>query len=94
MLVRNNGLNQRINLTTDYFSGGESQKICLIRAWFKNKNIEILDEPTVYLDEDSRSIVKQIIKERSKNKITIISTHDSKLFDLATKVIDLNNIDC
>ncbi len=93
LLVKNKGLNQRVNLTTDFLSGGEIQRICLIRAWFKNKNIEILDEPTVYLDEDSVSIVKRIIKERSKNKITIIATHDSKLVDLATKVIDLNNID-
>ena len=92
LLSRNKGLNQKINLTTDYLSGGEIQRICLLRAWFKNKNIEILDEPTVYLDEDTGAIVKRIIKERSNNKITIISTHDSKLFDLATRFIDLNKI--
>lgn len=89
---RSTGLNQEISLTSDYFSGGEIQRICLLRTWLQNKNIEILDEPTAYLDEKAASIVIEIIKKRSKNNITIIATHDEKLINQATKIIDLSDL--
>lgn len=54
-------------------SGGEKEKLAIAIALSLNPNILILDEPTVYLDDKSKSdLVDLIIKIKSKYKKTII----------------------
>tara|TARA_B100001989_G_C24550557_1_gene474249 strand:- start:150 stop:1835 length:1686 start_codon:yes stop_codon:yes gene_type:complete len=89
ILKNKKSLNTQLNLSVDCFSGGEIQRLGLIRTWLRDKPIELLDEPTSMLDKELKELVKKIIIERSKNKITFIVTHDESLIKAATFVIKI-----
>ena len=56
----------------------------------KVKDILLLDEPTSGLDDSNTEIIKKLIREYPSDKICILSTHDSRLFDLTHEIIDFN----
>lgn len=56
-------------------SGGQWQKLGMSRAFIKQANILILDEPTASLDPKSENEVFQKFLEVSKDKTTILITH-------------------
>ena len=87
----NHGLNKRLNLSLECFSIGEIKRLGLIRAWIKNKEIEVLDEPTSNLDDFNADIVKKIIKERSQKKMILISSHDEGFMIEGNKIMKLDN---
>lgn len=59
-------------------SGGEKQRIALIRSIIFTPNILLLDEITASLDEENKTNVLSFIKELNDNGTTIISiTHDN-----------------
>jgi ABC-type multidrug transport system fused ATPase/permease subunit len=57
------------------FSGGEMQKIAIIRALFKKSPVLILDEPTSALDPVAEHEVYQKFSEMSEGKLTIYISH-------------------
>ncbi len=58
-------------------SGGEQQKIGIIRALIKEPGILILDEPTGNLDPYSiEEILNLLLKIHNQGKTVILSTHD------------------
>lgn len=69
-------------------SGGELQKLSIIRALIKNTDIVIADEPTSALDDASKAIFFNMI--RNDDKLWIVITHDSRELDNFDYVIDLN----
>lgn len=64
-------------------SGGEKRIISLLRLFFVDRNIVILDEPTNDLDYRCVDIIKQIILDLSKQKSVLIVTHDDRITELA-----------
>lgn len=57
------------------FSGGEMQKIAIIRALFKNSPILILDEPTSALDPMAEYEIYQKFSKMSDGKLTVYISH-------------------
>jgi ABC-type multidrug transport system fused ATPase/permease subunit len=57
------------------FSGGEMQKIAIIRALFKTAPILILDEPTAALDPVAEYEIYQKFAEMSNEKLTVYISH-------------------
>ena len=55
-----------------------------------DSDVLLLDEPTSGLDDGNTEIIKNLIKEYPADKICILSTHDSRLFDLTHEIIDFN----
>jgi len=80
-----NILNKKVSNKT--LSMGQMQKISFIRALLSGVEILILDESTSNLDEESRELIFQILKELN---ITIInSTHNKEDFQNVDLHIEL-----
>lgn len=62
-------------------SGGEKQRIAIIRAIATKPDILLLDEVTSALDEANTSAVEELIKKLNSNGVTILwITHDSSQY--------------
>src|SRR6187397_1260330 len=70
-------------------SGGTRQKVSAALAFLFDPEILILDEPTAGLDPLSSEILKEkILKEKSKNKLILITSHIlSDLDELTTHIM-------
>ncbi len=71
-------------------SGGEKQKISIIRSFIKDKEILIFDEPTSNLDSKSEILFLNYIK-KLKDKIVIIVSHSKKILDVSDHKIYIKN---
>lgn len=76
----NEYLSKNINELSPNLSGGECQKICLIREFLRNKKVMIFDEPTSYLDVYSKNVFIKYVRNLKENHIVIIISHDEELF--------------
>lgn len=72
-------------------SGGTRQKVSAALAFLFDPDVLILDEPTAGLDPLSSEILKEkILKEKSKNKLILITSHIlSDLDELTTHIMYL-----
>lgn len=82
------GLDTYIDENHRNLSGGEYQKIALIRSFIEDRDIYLLDEPTAAIDEKSEKEICKIIKEKLKGKTAIIITHRPKILEICDRVID------
>ena len=73
-------------------SGGEKQRIAIIKLILQGSRIILADEPTSGLDKENESIVMKIMKELNEDGITIIMvTHNMNLLDCFSRVINVEN---
>ena len=65
-----------INAQCNNLSGGEKQKISIIRQLVSDPEVMIFDEPTANLEPDMKRVFSETIEEIRKDKIVIIVSHD------------------
>ena len=70
-------------------SGGQWQKLSISRAFYKNSDILILDEPTAALDPMAEKDVYDRFAELSRGKITIFVSHRLSSATTAGKIVVL-----
>lgn len=64
------------------FSGGEQQRLNLIRAFIATPRLLLLDEPTASLDPKSKSLVLEMIAEARAGGVAIVTvSHDVNAFE-------------
>lgn len=87
------GLNTNTGNSGQLLSGGQKQKIALIRTLYFNPKILILDEATNQLDiENERLILNYIKKLVKENQLTvIIISHNNKVLEYCDKIYKLKN---
>lgn len=68
-------------------SGGEKQKISIIRALLRKSDILILDEPTNHLDAGSIDFLRQWLSNEPRT--VIIITHSHELDDVISKCLNI-----
>ena len=62
-------------------SGGEKQKVCIVRALVKKVRILIADEPSSSLDSESENEIYSILKKVSRDILVLVTSHDSELIE-------------
>ena len=73
-------------------SNGQRQMVLILREYFANKRILLMDEPTSSLDKESKDIIMNIIKHISRTRTVIITTHDNFVREKADIIYDLNKL--
>lgn len=71
-------------------SGGERQRLSLIKAGLSSNSVVLIDEPTSALDERAKFAVIEFLQEFKENRTVVVATHDEDLRSVADQVIDLN----
>ena len=84
-------LKDRMNSFPNDLSGGEKQRVAVMRAIINNPSIVIADEPTGNLDkENAFKMMSLFQKLNTEKKITIIvATHDENVFNIGHKKYQL-----
>ena len=70
-------------------SGGEWQKIAIARAYMREAEVLILDEPTAALDARSEFEVFQRFKELSEGKTAVLISHRFSSVRMADRILVL-----
>lgn len=83
-------LKEKADVSIGKYSGGMRQRLGIAQAFLGNPEIVILDEATVGLDPMQRIKFKAFLKEYSKSRMVILSTHImSDLQEIADHLIFL-----
>lgn len=90
-LIDKYGLTSIENHRPNEISGGEKQRVAIIRAIMDNKPVILCDEPTGNLDLENSRKIEEILKEISKEKLVIVVTHENSLFNEADGVITISD---
>ena len=74
-------------------SGGEQQRVAIVRALANRPKLLIADEPTGQLDSSNARTIMEVIRElvRSEGVSAIVATHDPLLLDVADRVVELRD---
>jgi len=74
-------------------SGGQMQRVAILRAISKNPDVLFCDEPTGALDEEMGKNVLAILQDMNKKYKTtmIIVTHNPSIAEMANTVIKMNS---
>ncbi|NLA86922.1 MAG: ABC transporter ATP-binding protein, partial [Clostridiales bacterium] len=75
-------------------SGGERQKIALLRALNRKSTILVLDEPSSNYDQDSEKEFDRYIQENTDYDFYFIVTHRKNILSHMDKVLELENKNC
>lgn len=88
-VLREVGLEDRINNFPAQLSGGEQQRVAIARAVAKNPKLLLCDEPTGALDYNTGKQVLQILQDmcRKKGATVVIVTHNAAIAPIADRVI-------
>lgn len=85
------GFNTIINEDSKNISGGEKQKIALMRLFMIESPIVLLDEPTAAMDVKSETIICETLSELKDDKIILVNTHRAKVLEIADCIYVLHN---
>ena len=70
-------------------SGGQRQRIAIARAFVRDADLVILDEPTAHLDPDAEASVAAAIDRLATGRTTVVISHRPVLADGADQVVAL-----
>ena len=74
-------------------SGGQQQRVAIARALVHEPRLVVCDEPTAALDASSGRRVMDLLREVAvaEDRACIIVTHDNRVFDLADRILMLED---
>ena len=76
-LLKKVGLSNRLEHFPSQLSGGESQRVAIVRAIINDPSIILADEPTGSLDMNTaKNIFELLNNQKSSNRLIIFATHN------------------
>jgi putative ABC transport system ATP-binding protein len=81
-------LDDRANSFPDKLSGGEQQRVAILRALIHQPQLLLADEPTGNLDTESSKTVLGLLKKlvKKEGKTLVLVTHSMEIAHMADKV--------
>ena len=92
-LLERVGLKDRITHFPSQLSGGEKQRVAIVRALMNNPALLLCDEPTGNLDSKAGDDIVALIKKiNTENKMSVVLvTHNAELAKVADKIYHLKD---
>ena len=92
-VLRQVGLDHRLDFLPKKLSGGEKQRVSIARALANNPKVILADEPTGNLDSTAGRIVVDLMTKlaRQRGSGVVIVTHDNRILDVADRVLYLSD---
>ena len=92
-VLREVGLQDRLQNFPAQLSGGEQQRVAIARALAKNPKLLLCDEPTGALDYVTGKQILKLLQDtcRQKGVTVVVITHNSAITPMADRVISIKN---
>jgi putative ABC transport system ATP-binding protein len=86
-------IGDQIDKLPNQLSGGQQQRVAIARALVHEPRLVVCDEPTAALDARSGRRVMDLLREVAvaEDRACIIVTHDNRVFDLADRILVLED---
>ena len=79
MLLGKMGLTEdEIRRPVSQLSGGQKRRVAILRALVSDSDVVLMDEPFKGLDEDTRRVVINQVKDQLAGRILLVITHDEQ----------------
>ena len=87
------GLEDRMNNFPAQLSGGEQQRVAIARALAKSPKLLLCDEPTGALDYNTGKTILKLLQDtcREKGMTVVVITHNQAITPMADRVIKIKN---
>ena len=80
ILMNEFGIDERLfNKKCADLSGGERERVAILRSFMNKPSVLLADEPTGALDKDNAVLVMESLKKISKTALVVLVTHNNKL---------------
>jgi len=92
-LLERVGLGNRLTHKPSKLSGGEKQRVAIVRALINQPELLLCDEPTGNLDTQTGYEIRDLIWELNKtmNQTVVIVTHDQNMAEQANRIIKITD---
>jgi len=75
------GLSEKAFSKVEWLSGGEAQRVAIVRALINNPSVVIADEPTAHLDRSLSHRFLEIVEQfKAEGKTVLITSHDPLVY--------------
>lgn len=88
-----------IDFPKDYYtkkvkdlSGGEKQRVAILRSLINSPNVLFADEPTGALDSENSKMIMDLLKKISKKKLVVLVSHNKELVEsYSDRIIEMKD---
>lgn len=93
MMLEGINFNQELYKQRTYdLSGGEQQRVAILRSLINSPKIILADEPTGAIDSTNSRLIMQMLKKASRKKLVILVSHNEELVEeFADRIINLQD---
>ena len=88
------GLGDRLDAFPDQLSGGEQQRVAILRALIHSPTLVLADEPTGNLDAKNSKLVADLLwsEAQKSGSSLIVATHSESLAERADGILSMNSL--
>lgn len=85
-------LSHRINYSPNKLSGGEQQRVAIVRSLINGPKLILADEPTGNLDSKSGKEIMEILQDLNEEGVTIVMvTHEQQTAECARRMLRIKD---